>query len=201
MKYAALTLNTLALAILLGGALGMALKLGSGGRPAPVDPVSVTPPTAQQLKEQADTQAALDALREVARSRGMDFPQDPARPPLITSVRPLMSPLDSIFASSEPVREALPLASARRAPVLTATSLQLAQPRINVVLQAGSEGRAMVDGRLVRVGDAVADGLVVKSIAMETVTFDARGTDMRVPVPLERLRVLGAFPDAGGKGR
>ena len=69
-----------------------------------------------------------------------------------------------------------------------------------LVLQAGNESRAMVDGRLVRVGDPVAEGMLVKSISIESVVFAANGEDLVVAVPLERLRVLGAFPSPRAKG-
>jgi hypothetical protein len=65
---------------------------------------------------------------------------------------------------------------------------------VSVVLRDGSEGKAVVDGYLVGVGDQVAGGLVVKSIRIESVTFSAQGEEIDVAVPLERLRVLGAFP-------
>lgn len=69
-------------------------------------------------------------------------------------------------------------------------------PKVSVVMAGGAEGKAVVNGHLVRVGDAVGDGLVVKSIQVNVVTFSSGSEELHVRMPLERLRVLGAFPNA-----
>lgn len=202
MKYAALTLSTLSLAILAWGTVTTALKMGPGGRPLPANEVSIRPLSDQQLKDQAEAREALDAMREVAMSRMKDFPDAGEAQGLMgSSVRRLQPRFDSIFASTPPVIEKVAFGGAARLPrAMPAMPVSLPVPRVSLVLQTGSEGRAMVDGRLVRVGDPVAEGMVVKSISMESVVFASRGEELVVAVPLERLRVLGAFPASRAKG-
>jgi hypothetical protein len=202
MKYAALSLSTLSLAILAWGTVTMALKMGPGGRPLPGNDVAIQPLSAQQLKEQAEVTEALDAMREVAMSRMKDFPgAGEAQGLMGHAARRLQPQFDSIFASTLPVVEKVAVAGAPRLPrTMPTMPASLPTPRVSLVLQAGSEGRAMVDGRLVRVGDPVAEGMVVKSISMESVVFASRGEELVVAVPLERLRVLGAFPASRAKG-
>ena len=204
MKYAALTLSTLSVAILAWGAVTMTFKMGPGGRPAPLNGVSIQPLSDQQLKDQTEVREALDAMREVAMSRMRDFPGDSDAQGLMShSARRLQPQFDSVFASAPPEAVKVALTAAPRLPRSMATGpvpASLPVPRVSLVLQAGNEGRAMVDGRLVRVGDPVAEGMVVKSISMESVVFAAGGEDLVVAVPLERLRVLGAFPSPRAKG-
>lgn len=202
MKYAALTLSTLSLAILAWGTVTTALKMGPGGRPLPANEVSIQPLSDQQLKDQAEAREALDAMREVAMSRMKDFPDAGEAQGLMgSSVRRLQPRFDSIFASTPPVIEKVAFGGAARLPrAMPTMPVSLPVPRVSLVLQTGSEGRAMVDGRLVRVGDPVAEGMVVKSISMESVVFASRGEELVVAVPLERLRVLGAFPASRAKG-
>lgn len=202
MKYAALTLSTLSLAILAWGTVTTALKMGPGGRPLPANEVSIQPLSDQQLKDQAEAREALDAMREVAMSRMKDFPDAGEAQGLMgSSVRRLQPRFDSIFASTPPVVEKVAFGGAARLPrAMPTMPVSLPVPRVSLVLQTGSEGRAMVDGRLVRVGDPVAEGMVVKSISMESVVFASRGEELVVAVPLERLRVLGAFPASRAKG-
>jgi non-ribosomal peptide synthetase component F len=205
MKYAALTLSTLSLAILAWGTVTMALKMGPGGRPAPSSEVALVPLSDQQVKDQTEVREALDAMREVAMSRMKDFPGSGEAQGLMgSSVRRLQPQFDSIFASTPPEAVKLAVAAAPRMPramsTMPAMPVSLPTPRVSLVLQTGNEGRAMVDGRLVRVGDPVAEGMVVKSISMESVVFAAHGEELVVAVPLERLRVLGAFPSPRAKG-
>ncbi len=204
MKYAALTLSTLSVAILAWGAVTMAFKMGPSGRPAPLNGVSIQPLSDQQLKDQTEVREALDAMREVAMSRMRDFPgASDAQGLMSHSARRLQPQFDSVFASAPPEVVKVALTAAPRMPRAMPTGpapVALPVPRVSLVLQTGNEGRAMVDGRLVRVGDPVAEGMVVKSISMESVVFAAGGEDLVVAVPLERLRVLGAFPSPRAKG-
>lgn len=196
MKYAALALSTIPLAILTWGVLNIVLDADSGGRPLPSTTMALQPLSNVQLKEQTEVMEALDALREVSMSRMRDFPNaDGPQNYTSNAVRGLTSQFESIFA--------LPPQEPERIAELTDPGLQgalppapkpLSMPLVNLVLQAGNEGRAMVNGQLVRVGDPVGEGMVVKSISMESVTFASGNEELLVAVPLERLRVLGAFP-------
>ena len=81
--------------------------------------------------------------------------------------------------------------------VAQVTNNAIPLPNVSVVLEGGQEGKAVVDGRLVRVGDKLADGLVLKSIQMDVVTFSSGKEDLQVLMPLPRLRVLGAVAKQG----
>ena len=70
----------------------------------------------------------------------------------------------------------------------------LSLPQVTVVMESGASGRAVVNGQLVRVGDAVGEGMVVNSINVDSVTFSSGKEVLEVRMPLNRLRVLGAFP-------
>ena len=63
-----------------------------------------------------------------------------------------------------------------------------------MVLEGGSVAKAMVNGRLVSVGDHIEGGMVVKSIDIGAVTFASGNEELEIEMPLKRLRVLGAFP-------
>lgn len=195
MKYAALTLSTLSLAILAWGTVTTALQMGPGGRPLPPNGVSIRPLSDLQLKEQTDVREALDAMRDVAMSRMKEFPGGGEAQGLMgNTTRRLQLQFESIFALTPDEAQKVATAAPRQLRAMPRKPVPLPTPRVNLVLQAGSEGRAMVDGRLVRVGDPVAEGMVVKSIAMDSVVFASQGEELVVAVPLERLRVLGAFP-------
>jgi hypothetical protein len=62
------------------------------------------------------------------------------------------------------------------------------------VVEGNSGAKAMVNGRLVSVGDRIEGGMFVKSIDIDTVTFASGKEELEIRMPLERLRVLGAFP-------
>lgn len=195
MKYTALTLTTAATALLVLAMAGIAQQIGGSGRPMPPLQVSLSPLSDQQMREQDEVKDALVVLRGAAAGRPYGLAQ---------SGRAQAAPVDqgvqaqadygSIFALPP---EVVATKAVKRSPRPERARSAVALPRVSVVLRAGSEGKAVVDGYLVGVGDQVAGGLVVKSIRMETVTFSAEGEDMEVAVPLERLRVLGAFPSRG----
>lgn len=196
MKYAALTLTTAATALLVLAMAGIAQQIGGNGRPMPPLQVSLSPLSEQQVREQDEVKTALVALRGAAAGRPYGLAQIGRAPatPVDQGVQ-AQADYGSIFALPLEVAAAKPMKGSPRPQRVALSAVAL--PRVSVVLRDGSEGKAVVDGYLVGVGDQVAGGLVVKSIRIETVTFSARGEEIDVAVPLERLRVLGAFPSRG----
>jgi hypothetical protein len=196
MKYAALTLTTAATALLVLAMAGIAQQIGGNGRPMPPLQVSLSPLSEQQVREQDEVKTALVALRGAAAGRPYGLAQIGRAPatPVDQGVQ-AQADYGSIFALPLEVAAAKPVKGSPRPQRVALSAVAL--PRVSVVLRDGSEGKAVVDGYLVGVGDQVAGGLVVKSIRIETVTFSARGEEIDVAVPLERLRVLGAFPSRG----
>lgn len=196
MKYAALTLTTAATALLVLAMAGIAQQIGGNGRPMPPLQVSLSPLSEQQVREQDEVKTALVALRGAAAGRPYGLAQI-GRVPVTPVDQGVQAQADygSIFALPLEVAAAKPVKGSTRPQRVALSAVAL--PRVSVVLRDGSEGKAVVDGYLVGVGDQVAGGLVVKSIRIETVTFSARGEEIDVAVPLERLRVLGAFPSRG----
>lgn len=200
MKYAALTLSALAAATLASGLAYLGVNQGATHTGAH-QPVVVATLTPQQLAEQNEIRLALAALRSFAvQDEQADLDESDSSPSAqVGWSRWAASDFGSIFASSKPVKSnqgALPLTEQGSPADAT---LAVALPDVSLVLQSGGVYRAVVDGFLVRVGDTVSDGSVVRSIAMEAVTFSSRGQERVVPVPLERLRVLGAYPVALAK--
>lgn len=196
MKYVALTLTTAATALLVLAMAGIAQQIGGNGRPMPPLQVSLSPLSEQQVREQDEVKTALVALRGAAAGRPYGLAQIGRAPatPVDQGVQ-AQADYGSIFALPLEVAAAKPVKGSTRPQRVALSAVAL--PRVSVVLRDGSEGKAVVDGYLVGVGDQVAGGLVVKSIRIETVTFSARGEEIDVAVPLERLRVLGAFPSRG----
>lgn len=180
MKYVALILSSIATALLVLAVAGMAGRLGEQRRGLPPPQVSVNAPTAQQFNDQADLKNALQALVE-ASSSGSSF-----------LMRQDGGSAASLFALA-PAQSDMPRERVRALPPAPPEP-----PVVSVILDAGSEGKAVVNGHLVRVGDPVGDGLTVRSIQVDSVTF-ANGKDrsLQVTVPLDRLRVLGAYPSGG----
>ncbi|MDO9253107.1 hypothetical protein [Hydrogenophaga sp.] len=193
MKYVALTLTTAATALLVLAMAGIAQQIGGNSRPMPPLQVSLSPLSEQQMREQDEVKNALVALRGAAAGRPYGLAQIGRTPaaPVDQGVQ-AQADYGSIFALPLEVAAARPVKASPRPERVALSAVPL--PRVSVVLRDGSEGKAVVDGYLVGVGDQVAGGLVVKSIRIESVTFSARGEEIDVAVPLERLRVLGAFP-------
>jgi hypothetical protein len=200
MKFVALTLSAVATALLVLVIGGIAHTMGSNVRTlAPVQ-VSVNPLSPQQKSDQADVRQALMALGQVTSERSLallraasaDGTQGDAQASLDQDPD---LPYGAIFALSAPVDPRAPVPRQRTATAYVAPPTPLPLPKVSVVLAGGSEGKAVIDGQLVRVGDAVGDGLVVKSIQVEAVTFASGKEVLEVRMPLERLRVLGAFPN------
>ena len=156
MKFIALTLSTVATVFLALAVMAISSRAGSHGRVALPVQAAVPQLEQRQIDDQVQLKAALQAL--------LDAKDKPDR--LIGQETELF-----VLPSAQPVvvREA-------RAPVV-----EQPPPRVTVVIQAGTEGRAVVDGNLVRVGDAVGAGLTVESIQTDAVTF-VRGKGARVRV-------------------
>lgn len=198
MKYVALTLSTAATALLVLVIGGIAHTMGSNVRSlAPVQ-VSVSPLSPQQKSDQADVRQALRALGQVTEERSLALlrasSQDGAKGEQQAALNQgLERPYGAIFALSAPVETRIPGPRQQMAPRDVASPTPLPLPKVSVVLAGGAEGKAVVNGHLVRVGDAVGEGLVVKSIQVEMVTFASGSEELQVRMPLERLRVLGAF--------
>ena len=160
MRYLALILSALAVAVVTLAAVSLSQRAGQPGRPGMGMPAPVTPPTAEQWHDQADLKTALQALTE-------------AHDPASRSRAGAGLPQELLAQTAAPAPAAKPVGKPAAAPVH--------QPRVTVVLETGAEGKAVVDGRLVHVGDTVEGGLRVESIQVEEVTF-IRGDGLRVRV-------------------
>lgn len=195
MKYVALILSTAAIALLLAVLSGITQKIGSGARAFSRPSASLQPLSDQQRRDQTDVRHAMQTLGLAAPS-GADQGLV-ALPSLLT--QRTQRPHAGIFALIAP---AAPVAEVPKNAVLRsgfAPAMPIPPPNVSVVLSGGAEGKAIVNGHLVRVGDAVGDGLVVQSIRLDAVTFASDSEELDVQMPLARLRVLGAFPrQAGG---
>ena len=200
MKYVALTLSTAATALLVLVLGGIAHKMGSDVRAVAPVQVSVNPLSEQQRRDQIEVRQALQALGQVTSERSLALLRSGATDRQATARASLNQgterPYGAIFAlSSPPVERATaPRQRASRGDFTSPTPIPL--PKVSVVMAGGAEGKAVVNGHLVRVGDAVGNGLVVKSIQVSVVTFASGSEELQVRMPLERLRVLGAFPSA-----
>lgn len=177
-------------------------KMGANVRSFSRPQVALSALSPQQLRDQGDVRHALQAL-------GHALPQMPAQAvaadPSERLQQPLLWPQEGIFAmlapeAAAPAPAPVAAASARLAPAPFARATQekaplpVSLPAVSVVLASGVAGKAVVNGHLVQVGDTVGEGLVVQSIALDKVTFATGTQQVQVHLPLERLRVLGAFP-------
>ena len=191
MKYVALTLSTVATVLLVLALAGIANQIRSNGQRLPPLQNAMSPLTSQQLSDQNDVNQALHDLGQFPAARfigaaGSDRPAE--APPARWTVAD-----GSIFAVSPQVKKD-PAPAKRQADYRGQAINPLPLPRVSVIMQSGAEGKAMVNGNLVRVGDVVDNDMVVKSIDINAVTFASGNELLEVRMPLERLRVLGAFP-------
>lgn len=196
MKYAALTLSTVATVLLALALLGMTNQMRSGGRPLPPVRNDLAPLSAQQLTDQADVHLALQSLGKLPSTRLLALAANGA--PSATSGEPGtgMDGSDGTIFALSPLRADTPASPQRQAGIApTAPApLPLPLPQVTVVMESGASGKAIVNGQLVRVGDAVDNGMVVHSINVDSITFSSGKERLEVRMPLDRLRVLGAFP-------
>ena len=159
MRFLALIFSAVALAVVALAAVVLSQRAGLPGRPLVPMMASVAPPTERQQHDQADLKSALQALL------GAEEP---------SLSRPGAAAPQALFAQASAPAV---LAKATRVPEA------VYRPGVTVVLETGTEGKAVVDGRLVHVGDSVDGGLRVESIQVEAVTFTRRdGVRVRVAV-------------------
>lgn len=203
------------MAVLLAVLWGITQKMGTPGRTLARPQVALAALSPQQLRDQAAVRQALQALgHALPAAPAPTAAADPAAAlPLERAPRlqqALAWPQEGIFALLAPLPEAVPApasapaapapawrpAGAQTPPALVPAPPVQPLPEVSVVLAGGSAGKAVVNGHLVRVGDAVGEGLVVRSIELDKVTFAAGTQELQVHLPLQRLRVLGAFPQA-----
>lgn len=202
------------MAVLLAVLWGITQKMGAPGRTLARPQAALAVLSPQQLRDQAAVRQALQALGHALPAAPAPTAADPAAAlPLERAPRlqqALAWPQEGIFALLAPVPEAVPAsasapgapapawrpAGAGTAPAFVPAPSAQPLPEVSVVLAGGSAGKAVVNGHLVRVGDAVGEGLVVRSIELDKVTFAAGTQELQVHLPLQRLRVLGAFPQA-----
>lgn len=201
MKYAALTLSSVATALLVAALVAIAQGIGTKGYSNLPLPASLSPLSEKQLQGQADVKVALQALMHASAERQGTINSVYARSAMLpvaaySGFPSHTGPYDSIFALPAPLEPVKPMVMQAQTPL---KSMPL--PKVSLVMQSGAEGKAIVDGHLRKVGDTVAKGLTVKSIAIDTVTLTNGREDVLIQVPLERLRVMGAYPDAQAKAR
>ncbi len=196
MKYVALTLSAGATVLLVASLVGIAQGIGKPGHSMLPLQTNLSPISQQQLNDQADVKQSLQALLQASAERSATLGGSGARglADWQATGSSLEGPFSSIFAISEPLPELDPRAGLDNLPRPKPQAL----PRVSVVVADGSGAKAMVDGRMRQVGDTVRRGLRIKAIALDTVTFTNGREDMLVSVPLERLRVLGAYPPVRG---
>ena len=198
MKYAALTLSTVATALLALTLVGVVNQIGSGSRPLPPVQNALAPLSAQQMSDQADVELALQSLDKLPSTRFFGLPAAGGTAANTGASTASMSAFDgNIFAISPKRLENLAPSNRRvvvaKAPPLP-LPLPLPLPQVTVVVESGASGKAVINGQLSRVGDAVGEGMVVSSINVDSVTFSSGKEMLEVRMPLDRLRVLGAFP-------
>lgn len=214
MKYLGLTVSTIAVALLAIAFVGIAREMGTSTSVRPPPVMSLLPLTEQQLRDQAQLKDAVQSWSNATSNGATTIRQlnsadvSPQKTGVLADRAVGSATLFALSAAKSPA-SALPSAlSSTVSPALGAAtkvvrrpdqpvvdrinSNAIALPNVSVVLQGGGEGKAVVDGRLVRVGDKIADGLVLKSIEMDAVTFSSGKEELLVRMPLPRLRVLGA---------
>jgi hypothetical protein len=194
MKYVALTLCTVATALLVLALAGVANQIGAGGRA--IAPIQNALPllSSQQITDQRDVRSALAALDKLPSARFLASSGAPADS--VGSAQAMAVSDGTLFALSTQ-RTETPASPSRRSGTYVAPPsrpLPLPLPNVTVVLESGTSGKAVINGQLVHVGDPVGDGMVVKSINVDAVSFSSGKEVLEVRMPLARLRVLGAFP-------
>jgi hypothetical protein len=194
MKYAALTLSTVATALLALALVGMADQIGSGNHPLPPVQNALAPLSAQQMSDQADVKLALQSLDKLPSARFFALPAASGTAVNTGTSAESLSAFDGNIFALSPKRAEIPAPSNRRVAVAKAPPRPLPLPQVTVVVESGASGKAVINGQLSRVGDAVGEGMVVSSINVDSVTFSSGKEMLEVRMPLDRLRVLGAFP-------
>jgi hypothetical protein len=197
MKYAALTLSTVATALLALTLVGVVNQIGSGSRPLPPVQNALAPLSAQQMSDQAAVELALQSLDKLPSTRFFVLPAASGTGANAGTSAESLSAFDGNIFALLPKRADIPAPSNNRRLVVAKAPplpLPLPLPQVTVVVESGASGKAVINGQLSRVGDAVGEGMVVSSINVDSVTFSSGKEMLEVRMPLDRLRVLGAFP-------
>ena len=176
MKYAALMLNSLALALLLWGLLSLRGLLGAPAR-LPVAPSVELKPLSAQF--QSDQKKLVEVQQSIAQfQRQLNQPADP-----------MTSNLTALLA--------LPPSGAPGA-----ASPNWPQRSLTVLAQSGDDHFAMLDGRVVRVGSRLSGGGRVIKVSNEAVVIAERKGRRTLKMPLRQLRVgslgLADYNDVAG---
>ena len=195
MKYLALTLSTLALALLTLVAVVVSQTIGSPRRTALPLQTSIRPLDERQLHDQEELRLAVAALMPIVQRSGAGAfaPTANGADTGTASAATQHMMAGQIFALT-PQPSPSTQRKAQHTTVARTPVTPLPLPRVNVVVEGNSGAKAMVNGRLVSVGDRIEGGMFVKSIDVDTVTFASGTEELEIRMPLERLRVLGAFP-------
>lgn len=195
MKYLALTLSTLALALLTLVAVVMWQTIGTPRRTALPVQASMRPLDERQLREQEELRSAIAELMPLAQRSGAGAfaPATDGADTGTASAATQNTMGGQIFALTAQTPQSRQRET-RHITVARTPAAPLPLPRVNVVVEGNSGVKAMVNGRLVSVGDHIEGGMVIKSIDIDAVTFLSGKEELEIKMPLERLRVLGAFP-------
>ena len=171
MKYAALILNVLALALLSWGLVGISNLAGTRVPASRMPSVELKPLPEEQWRQQAAVSEALSILQA---SRAAPATQEGLL--ALPAVQPQSTHIETAAAAPSPLM--LP-EQPRPDPVVT------------LVLKDEHGYSAENDGRKVRAGDRLSQGVVVREISMNQIVL-AEGRQRQVlPIPLESLRIQG----------
>lgn len=160
MKYAALLLNTLALALLAWALAGVASVMG--GRTASVRPslVEVKPLPEKDVQEQASIMTALNAINSLA-ARG-------AQAPSYNQMALIAQPAPGAPGSDGPL---------------------MPERRVTMLMHSADGATAVVDGRLVRSGQRIAEGGRIGAIREDKLVVTEKNGRQTMSLPMDRLRV------------
>ena len=171
MKYAALILNGLALALLSWALVGISNLVGARVPASRMPSVELKPMPEEQWRQQAAVSEALTLLQA---SRAAPTTQEALL--ALPVVQPPSTGGETVAAAPAPLM--LP-PQPRPEPVVT------------LVLKDEHGYSAVIDGRKLCVGDQLGQGMVVKEISMNQIVL-AEGDQRQVlSIPLESLRIQG----------
>lgn len=214
-KYLSLILNAVAVAVLLMGTVGVARQSALANKRVSLGNVqaltAVDPATMEGYKMLGSGLAVFD---QITKAHPAPVSESAATTPPSNGAVTAAASVKTIFAGSQGGKienQGKPLSvavmryglanstdtknkttSSKKKVVAQTAEKKIALPVVNVVIQAGKSGKAMIDGSIVGVSDKLASGYVVKNIAMDLVTLAKDNEEIELKVPLDRLRVLGA---------
>lgn len=160
MKYAALLLNTLALALLAWALAGVASVMG--GRTAQVRPslVEVKPLPEKDVQEQASIMTALQAINSLS-ARG-------AQSPSYSQMALITQPAPGAPGSDGPL---------------------MPERKVTMLMHSADGATAVVDGKLVRSGQRIAEGGRIGSIREDKLVVSEKNGRQTMSLPMDSLRV------------